>query len=114
MLGYLALAADGQTVTGLRFYSHAETPGLGDKIDDPEWLELWVGKQLYDEDGAAGIEVIKGPVPAGSPAIDYQIDGMSGATLTGRGVSNLVRYWVGPHGFGPYLDITRTEGSAPQ
>jgi Na+-transporting NADH:ubiquinone oxidoreductase subunit C len=104
MLGYLALATDGDTVRGLRFYSHAETPGLGDKIDDAGWRELWVGKKVFDPDGMPGIEVIKGPVPAGNaPGTEFQIDGISGATLTGRGVSNLVRYWTGPHGFGPYL-----------
>jgi Na+-transporting NADH:ubiquinone oxidoreductase subunit C len=101
MYGYLSVATDGRTVNGLRFYSHAETPGLGDQIDDPAWLAQWVGKQLYDETGAVRIEVIRGTVQDRSS--DYEIDGLSGATLTGRGVSQLVRYWTGPHGFGPYL-----------
>ena len=107
MYGYLSVATDGRTVTGLRFYSHAETPGLGDQIDDPEWLAQWVGKQLYDDSGAARIEVVRGPVQDKSSS--YEIDGLSGATLTGRGVSQLVRYWTGPHGFGPYLQNVQTE-----
>lgn len=105
LYGYLALSKDGETVTGLQFYSHAETPGLGDQIDKPEWRALWPGKRLYDEDGRPSIEVIRGVVQTGSqnPDARYQVDGLSGATLTGRGVTNLIRYWTGPDGFGPYL-----------
>jgi Na+-transporting NADH:ubiquinone oxidoreductase subunit C len=111
MYGYLSIATDGHTVNGLRFYSHAETPGLGDQIDDPAWLAQWPGKQLYDESGAVRIEVVRGA--AQDPDSDYEIDGLSGATLTGRGVSQLVRYWTGPHGFGPYLQkIQSLEGES--
>ena len=102
MYGYLSVATDGRTVNGLRFYSHAETPGLGDQIDDPAWLEQWVGKQLFDENGAPRIEVVRGAVQ--DPNSAYEIDGLSGATLTGRGVSQLVRFWTGPYGYGPYLN----------
>jgi Na+-transporting NADH:ubiquinone oxidoreductase subunit C len=102
MYGYLALEADGRTIRGLRFYEHAETPGLGDQIDKPEWRAGWAGKQLLDDEGQLRIEVIRGQVTAGDSAI-YQVDGLAGATLTGRGVTDLLRYWMGPHGFGPYL-----------
>jgi Na+-transporting NADH:ubiquinone oxidoreductase subunit C len=96
-------------VTGLRFYSHAETPGLGDQIDKPDWRQQWVGKTVHGPDGLPRIEVIRGFVQAsGTPEqlsnAKYQIDGLSGATLTGRGVTHLVQYWTGPHGFGPYLN----------
>lgn len=102
MYGYLALEADGATVRGLRFYEHAETPGLGDQLEKTDWLAQWPGKQLYDASGDVRIEVVRGQAPPGAD-LQYQVDGMSGATLTGRGVTNLIRYWVGPHGFGPYL-----------
>lgn len=109
--GYLALAPDGVTVEGLRFYEHAETPGLGDQIDKPGWLAQWPGKRLFDAAGNPRIEVIRGQVPPGDDAI-YQADGLAGATLTGRGVSNLLQYWIGPHGFGPYLEKLRNEENA--
>lgn len=108
MLGYLAVSGDGSTIRGLRFYEHGETPGLGDQIDDAEWRAQWPDKQLYDEHGLSRIEVVRGFVQAGDDAI-HQIDGISGATLTGRGVTNLVRYWTGPHGFGPYLSKLQDE-----
>ena len=102
MYGYLALAPDGRTIRGLRFYQHAETPGLGDQVDRAEWLAKWPGKQVFDEQGKVRIEVVRGQAGVGDDAV-YQVDGMSGATLTGRGVSKLLQYWMGPHAFGPYL-----------
>lgn len=102
MYGFLALEADGKTVRGLQFYDHAETPGLGDQIEKADWIAQWHGKQLFDERGDIRIEVVRGQTRGGSEAV-YQVDGLSGATLTGRGVTNLLHYWVGPHGFGPYL-----------
>lgn len=111
MYGYLSVAPDGRTVKGLQFYSHAETPGLGDQIEDPAWQAKWLGKQLYDENGDVRIEVVRGM--AQDRDSNYEIDGLSGATLTGRGVSQLVRYWTGPHGFGPYLKkIKKLEGES--
>jgi Na+-transporting NADH:ubiquinone oxidoreductase subunit C len=110
MLGYLSLAPDGNTIKGLRFYAHAETPGLGDQIDKEPWRSLWVGKEVYGTGDEPQIRVVRGPVPAGAPDPQHLIDGMSGATLTGNGVSGLVRYWTGPNGFGPYLKNFREAG----
>jgi Na+-transporting NADH:ubiquinone oxidoreductase subunit C len=100
MYGYLAVESDGQTARGLQFYQHIETPGLGDGVDKPAWQEQWRGKRLFDENGDPLVEVVKGPAPAGS---DYQIDGLAGATLTGRGVSLFVQHWISDEGYGPYL-----------
>lgn len=104
MYGYIAVDRDGNTVRGLRFYEHGETPGLGDQVDRPEWRAKWEGKHLYSEDGEVVIEVVRGTAPDS----DYQIDGLAGATLTGRGVTNLVRYWVGDNGYGRYLEKVRS------
>ncbi len=106
MYGYLSVSPDGLSVRGLQFYDHAETAGLGDQIDKPDWLAQWPGLALFDADGDPAIEVVRGQAPAGST---YQVDGLSGATLTGRGVMNLVHYWIGPDGFGPYLDRLAAE-----
>jgi len=103
MRGFLAIEADGNTVRGLRFFEHAETPGLGDQIDKDSWLAQFPGRLLFDAAGNPRFEVVRGKAPPGPNAV-YQVDGMSGATLTGNGVSNLIRYWTGPHGFGPYLN----------
>jgi Na+-transporting NADH:ubiquinone oxidoreductase subunit C len=100
MYGFLAVANDGNTVLGLQFYAHGETPGLGDQVDKPAWRSQWPGKKLYGPDGEPQIEVVKGAAPDNS---EFEIDGLAGATLTGRGVSVFVRRWIGDDGYGPYL-----------
>ncbi len=103
MLGYLSMAPDGNTVRGLRFYAHAETPGLGDQIDKDTWRAQWAGKLVYDGGDDPQIRVVKGVVPDDAADAEHLIDGLAGATLTANGVTYLVQYWTGPHGFGPYL-----------
>ena len=112
MYGFVGLTADGAEVTALKFYEHAETPGLGDKIEDEDWRASWSGKRVYDNAGTVAIEVIKGKVMSGDARAQYRIDGLSGATLTGNGVSNTLRYWVGEHGYGPYLERMRLENGS--
>ncbi|OPX55891.1 Na+-transporting NADH:ubiquinone oxidoreductase subunit C [Oceanospirillum multiglobuliferum] len=109
--GFLALEADANTVIGLGFYQHAETPGLGGEVDNPKWKALWPGKKVYADDSMTpAVEVVKGSVdPSASDAV-FKVDGLSGATLTSRGVSHLVQYWMGQEGFGPYLNKIRKEG----
>ena len=109
MRGFLALSTDGNTVQGLRFYEHAETPGLGDQIDKPVWRSQWPGKKLYDDNDELRIEVVRGLADPNNTLAMHQVDGLAGATLTGRGVMNLVRYWTGPDAFGPYLEKLRSE-----
>lgn len=99
MYGYLALESDGNTVRGIGFYDHQETPGLGGEISNPRWQAQWPGKQIFDESGDVAFRVVKG---GGSG--ERQVDALSGATLTSRGVENMIEFWLGERGFGPYLD----------
>ena len=108
MYGFLALDGSGRTVKGISFYQHAETPGLGAEIDNPAWQRLWAGKQALAADGAVLLEVVKG-TPRGDEAA-WQVDGIAGATITARGVSHLVRYWLSAQGYGPYLARLRAAG----
>ncbi len=109
MYGFMALDADTTTIKGFAFYQHGETPGLGGEIDNPQWKAQWIGKKAFDSDWKPRIEVIKGKVRPGSPDAHYQIDGLSGATITSRGVKDLLRYWLGDSGFGPFLSKVRAE-----
>lgn len=99
IFGLLTLDKDLNTVKGVNFYQHKETPGLGSRIEEPQWQETWVDKELYNEDGSRKIAVVK----AGT-AREGQVDGISGATLTIRGVNNLLQYWIGENGYKPFLD----------
>ncbi len=105
LYGFLALQGDGNTVKGLAFYELKETPGLGAEVRNPNWTALWPGKQIYEADGSVGLRVVKG---RGSG--DFQIDGLSGATLTSRGVDNLLQYWLGEDGYAPVLAQIRNSG----
>ena len=110
LLGYLALEGDLETVAGLGFYFHKETPGLGGEVDNPTWKAAWPGVSLYDADAQPAVRLVKSRSPAGSAAARHEVDALSGATLTTRGVENLVRFWTGDLGFGPYLKKLQTTG----
>jgi Na+-transporting NADH:ubiquinone oxidoreductase subunit C len=112
LYGYLALAPDLTTVKGFGFYEHGETPGLGGEVDNPEWRAQWPGKQVRDAQGSPVIEVLRGKVEATDPLARHRIDGLSGATITSRGVTNLLRYWLGEDGFGPYLRRLAEQGGS--
>ncbi len=103
LYGFIALESDGDTVAGLGFYEHGETPGLGGEVDNPRWKSSWPGKKVY-RDGEVAIGLIKGAVDPAGPNATWQIDGLAGATLTARGVTNLVRFWLGENGFEPFLN----------
>jgi Na+-transporting NADH:ubiquinone oxidoreductase subunit C len=109
LYGYLALDADLTTINGFAFYEHGETPGLGGEVDNPRWKEQWIGKKAFDEEGNLKIKVLKGKVNPNSPDLQHQIDGLAGATITSRGVSSLLHYWLGESGFKPLLDRLRSK-----
>jgi Na+-transporting NADH:ubiquinone oxidoreductase subunit C len=110
LYGFLALGKDANTVKGIIFYEHGETPGLGGEIENPRWMGLWPGKLLFKTDaqglpkGDVKLEVKKGQA---TPGDAYAIDGLSGATITSRGVTHLVHLWMSDEAFGPYLRLFR-------
>ncbi|WP_339668203.1 Na(+)-translocating NADH-quinone reductase subunit C [Dasania marina] len=106
LYGFIALENDGNTVVGLGFSEHGETPGLGGEVDNPKWKAIWPGKKVYADDDVA-LHLIKGSVDPSSKNADYQVDGLAGATLTSRGVTNLVQFWLGDLGFQKFLTNLR-------
>lgn len=108
LFGYLALDADLQTISGLGFYQHKETPGLGGEVDNPKWKAGWPGVQLYGDDGQPSVRLVKRRTVESDPAAAYEVDALSGATFTTRGVQNLVNYWTGDMGFGPFIQQLQT------
>jgi Na+-transporting NADH:ubiquinone oxidoreductase subunit C len=101
--GYLALEGDANTIAGISFHEHAETPGIGDQITEPEWRERWRGKQVRGGDGAVQIRVVDTKAPAAAGDALHRVDAIGGATRSSQGVGNMVRFWLGDDGFGPYL-----------
>lgn len=115
--GFIALdmtdASDGPdkiTVAGLTFYDQKETPGLGGEVDNPNWKQKWIGKKVFDASWDVKAKVTKGAEGL------YQVDALSGATITSSGVSNMLAYWLGDEGFGSYVkdSVGGTAVAAPE
>ena len=102
MFGFIAIESDFNTVSGIEFYEHKETPGLGAEVDNPKWKTSWKGKKIYD-DNQVTLKVIKGKVEDDDTMSMYKVDGLSGATITSRGVSNMVSYWFSDSGYANLL-----------
>lgn len=101
----LALEADMKTVAALTIIEQGETAGLGARIEDAAWQAQWQGKLVSNDTGEIVISVVRGQATG-----PHEVDGISGASRTGNGVANMVRYWLGDHGFGPFLTRLQQEG----
>ncbi len=106
LYGFLALKSDGNTVAGLGFYEHGETPGLGGEVDNPNWRGKWRGKKVYRGDEVA-LMLSRGTVDASAEGSEYRVDGLAGATLTSKGVTNMLTFWMGEMGYSSFLEQIR-------
>nr|WP_320012259.1 Na(+)-translocating NADH-quinone reductase subunit C [uncultured Desulfobulbus sp.] len=109
MYAYVAVDADLNTIRGISFYEHGETPGLGGEIENPSWQAGWKGKHIYGAQNTVALKVVKNG-KTGGVSEDHRIDGISGATMTGNGVSAMLRFWFGDNGFGPLLQVLQQQG----
>ncbi|SMX42371.1 NADH:ubiquinone reductase (Na(+)-transporting) subunit C [Maliponia aquimaris] len=98
----LAINGDMQTIAGLTVTRQAETPGLGARIEEPAWQASFAGTRFADDSGAMRFAVAKGP-----SASDYEVDGITGATRTSNAVTRMVRFWLGPQGYGPLIEAVK-------
>lgn len=96
---YLALEGDLNTIAGLSIYEQGETPGLGTRITAPEWQAQWTDRQVADAAGEISITLVRSGATGA-----HQVDGITGATRSSNGVANMVRFWMGADGYGPFLD----------
>ena len=105
MYGFTALSFKDQqpTLTGITFYQHAETPGLGARITEPEWQEKWANIVPYDDNGNPHIDLVK----VRSNEAKNQVDAIAGATLTSNGVEHMMNFWLGEQGYKPLVDHIR-------
>lgn len=116
LYGFVSVEPDFQTISGLTYYTHGETPGLGGEVDNPSWKSQWdlkenkrgvvEGKQIYDDQQAVKISVVKGKASS-----EFEVDGLAGATITSNGVTNMMKFWFGPEGFGPYIKLQKSSRS---
>ncbi|NIW24179.1 MAG: NADH:ubiquinone reductase (Na(+)-transporting) subunit C [Gammaproteobacteria bacterium] len=104
--GFISIGADFATVEGVAFYEHGETPGIGDRFLEPDWLAQWQGQRVYDDSQRLVFRIGADDV---SPVVTDTIDAITGATITVSAIERLVRYWLGDDGFGPFLATQRSE-----
>jgi Na+-transporting NADH:ubiquinone oxidoreductase subunit C len=88
--GFIALQSDFNTVQGVKFEHKGETPGLGARISEEDVQSRFKGKSIFDNDMLASIQMMKGENNDYSKD-SHKVDGMSGATLTGKGVNNMLK-----------------------
>lgn len=98
----IAIRGDMNTIAGLAITQHSETPGLGGRIEERSWQASFPGTELRDDSGELRFRVARGP----SSGV-HEVDGITGATRTGRGVTQMVRFWLGPDGYGPLIAAIR-------
>jgi len=110
MYGYVSLSRDFNTINGVTFYQHGETPGLGGEIENANWQTAWRGKKIYNQDGQPAFRVVKGKAAPDGALAEHQVDGISGATLTMEGVTNLMQFWFGDSGFKPFIERFHAKG----
>lgn len=84
--GFLAFEKDLETVAGITFYEHNETPGLGGEVDQPYFQKEFVGKKFFEQGKVLDFAIVK----HGQPLNDHSVDGISGATMTSNGVMNFL------------------------
>ena len=101
--GFAAVDSSRKKVVGLTFYSHGETPGLGGEIDSAKFKGDWAsGRTIYkneNPDAGVALKVAKGAAKNKK----YEVDGLSGATLTANGVTGMMSFWFGDLGYKKFL-----------
>jgi len=101
--GCVALEDDFNTIAGVSFDHKAETPGLGAEIkDNKAWVKQFIGKKIYDGDTFKSVNVRKG----GAKDKVYEVDGISGATITGDGVADMLADYL--IDYEPYLKTLKS------
>jgi Na+-transporting NADH:ubiquinone oxidoreductase subunit C len=85
--GYIAVNEAKDKVLGTYFYHESETAGLGARISEKWFQDQFNGKPIFGEDGEVALTVVK----AGSAQSEFEVDGVTGATLTSNGVAAMVK-----------------------
>jgi len=111
LYGFLAVKGDMNTIVGISYYEHGETPGLGGEVDNPLWKAKWANKEIFTPAGEYALTVLKGGVNPNTKNPETKVDAISGASYTSRGVDNMMRFWLGNSGFGPFMQKHKVKGA---
>ena len=91
LFGFISIADDGNTVNGITFYKHKETPGLGGEVDKKWFQNNFIGKQIFNNSDLVSIKVTKGKSTAlPQKEWNHAVDGITGATITSQGLTDFL------------------------
>lgn len=108
--GYIALEMDLNTVRGITFYSHGETPGLGGEIEKSWFTDAFKGKSILNDSGEiVSVYIVKGKLREGEADPEHKVDGISGATLTTKGLNEFIKSTL--EKYEPFFKTVRGEAS---
>ena len=94
--GYVALDKDMNTIKGAVFDHRGETPGLGSRIAEAEVQSRFVGRKVYNPGGElVSVSMLKGEGNPPESMDDHHVDGLAGATITARGLNNMLLNYLG-------------------
>ena len=104
MYGFTSLDMEKEnpTIGALTFYAQSETAGLGAEVANPKWQVKWAGINPYNDKGEPQISVVKNKTNAN------EIDSIAGATLTSKGVQNLMNYWLSNNGYKKFIENVKS------
>lgn len=117
MYGYIALKPDLNTVAGIRFYKHQETPGLGGEAEKPWFTSRFEGKHILNDEGEfVSVKIAKGGEGSAENAhpneLDHYVDGISGATITTKGINEFLKNDL--QKYEPYFKTIRSSETQPE
>ena len=88
--GYVALKNDLSTIYGANFSHKGETPGLGSEIDTKAFQSQFIGKEIFNEqEKFVSVSILKSGTA--NPDSKYEVDGISGGTITSVGVDAMLK-----------------------
>lgn len=106
---YIALDQDLNTIKGIAFDHKSETPGLGARITESGVQDRYIGKKIYDDKGElVSITMVKGEGNSGLSV--HQVDGMSGATMTAKGVNAMLEKYL--ECYSAFIEKTKSQKTA--
>ena len=95
IFGFVALESDLNTIKGVSFGHVGETPGLGARITESEIEDRYIGKKIFDNQGKfMSVTMLKGEKKDPSMFGPHEVDGMSGATITARGLNAMLKEYL--------------------
>ncbi len=110
--GFVALETDLNTIKGASYDHKSETPGLGARITSPEVSNRYIGKTLFDDSGKLlSVNMLKGEKNDAAKLDDHHIDGLSGATLTAKGMNAMLLNYF--ECYSAYINKTKSSSSQP-